>query len=110
MNRDEAQARLDRIEAFSTELAELQREGTLLLDEAQRFAITGHHQRLTADLSARFPIDRGADQRQMTLGMRIASLLGAIALSAAVFLLFYRIWGWIATPAQVAILLAAPLG
>jgi uncharacterized membrane protein len=45
----------------------------------------------------------------MSLGMRIASLLGAIALSAAVFLLFYRIWGRLATTVQVTILIGAPL-
>jgi hypothetical protein len=96
MNRDEAQARLDRIEAFASELAELRRDGTVSLDEAQLHAIAEHHRRLTADLAARFDVDRGAGQRQMTLGMRIASLLGAIALCAAVYLFFYRIWGWIA--------------
>jgi hypothetical protein len=41
--------------------------------------------------------------------MRIASLLGAIALSAAVFLFFYRIWGVLSTGAQVSLLVAAPL-
>src|SRR5262249_1514297 len=47
-------------------------------------------------------------QRRMSLGMRIASLLGAIALSAAVFLFFYRIWGALSTSTQVALLAAAP--
>ncbi len=109
MNRDEAQARLNRIEAFASELAALQRDGALSLDEAQVQAIAEHHRRLTADLAARFDVDRGAGQRQMTLGMRIASLLGAIALCAAAYLFFYRIWGWITIPVQVSILVAAPL-
>jgi len=41
--------------------------------------------------------------------MRIAALAGAIALSAAVVLLFLRIWGDLAVPLQVGILLSAPL-
>lgn len=45
----------------------------------------------------------------MSLGMRIASILGAIALSAAVFLLFYRILGRLSTTVHVALLVGAPL-
>jgi uncharacterized membrane protein len=45
----------------------------------------------------------------MALGMRIASLLGAITLSAAVVLFFYRIWGVLTVPVQVAALVAMPL-
>ena len=45
----------------------------------------------------------------MALGMRIASLLGAVTLSAAVVLFFYRVWGLLTTPVQVAALVAMPL-
>jgi hypothetical protein len=45
----------------------------------------------------------------MALGMRVASLLGAITLSAAVVLFFYRVWGLLTTPAQLAALFAMPL-
>jgi uncharacterized membrane protein len=45
----------------------------------------------------------------MALGMRVASLLGAITLSAAVILFFYRVWGLLTTPVQVAALVAMPL-
>jgi uncharacterized membrane protein len=41
--------------------------------------------------------------------MRLASFIGALALSAAVFLFFYRFWGSLATTAQVAILVGVPL-
>jgi len=43
------------------------------------------------------------------VGMRIATLLGAVTLSAAVVFFFYRVWGLLSTPAQVAALIAAPL-
>ena len=41
--------------------------------------------------------------------MRIASFLGALALSAAIFLFFYRYWGLLSTGAQLGIVIAAPL-
>jgi uncharacterized membrane protein len=109
MDRDEAQARLDRIRAFAAELEAVEREGVAALDEGQRRAIAEYHRTLATDLTSRFDVDRDEGQRRMSIGMRIASLVGAIALCAAVFLFFYRIWGWLSTPAQVALLVLAPL-
>jgi uncharacterized membrane protein len=109
MDRAEAQARLNRIRAFQTELDALEREGVVSLGEVERRAIVDHQQRLVADLSSRFDVDRDEGQRRMSVGMRIASVLGALALSAALVLFFYRIWGWLTIPAQVAVLISAPL-
>jgi uncharacterized membrane protein len=109
MDREAAQARLNRIRTFTSELAALEQGGIVTLDEAERRAIGDYHQRLLADLTARFDLDRDEGQQRMSLGMRIASILGAIALSAAVFLLFYRIWGRLSTSVQVALLIGAPL-
>jgi uncharacterized membrane protein len=41
--------------------------------------------------------------------MRIVSFLGALALAASVFFLFYRFWGWFPTAVQVAILVGAAI-
>jgi uncharacterized membrane protein len=41
--------------------------------------------------------------------MRIVSALGGLALCAAVFLFFYRFWGLVTTPVQVAILVLTPI-
>jgi hypothetical protein len=41
--------------------------------------------------------------------MRVASFLGALALAASVFFLFYQFWGHFGETAQVAILLGAAL-
>lgn len=109
MDKSEAQARLDRIAAFLRELATLERDGVLSLDEAERRALAAYHQRLVSDLTSRFDLDRGEAQRQMSLGMRAAAIVGAIALSASVYLFFYRIWGLLATSVQVSLLIAAPL-
>jgi len=109
MNKDEAQARADRIRAFQDELAALRDAGVLTLapDEADR--LRQHHDDLLRKLLRRFDIDTSRDQKQLSLGMRLASLFGALALSAAVFLFFYRFWGGISTPLQVGLLVTAPL-
>jgi len=109
MDREAAQARLNRIRTFNSELAALEQGGVLTMYEGQRRAIAEYHQRLLGDLTAQFDLDRDEGQQRMSVGMRIASLLGAIALSAAVFLFFYRIWGSLSTTVQVVLLVGAPL-
>lgn len=108
-SRNEAQQRADEIHVFQNELKRLESEDVLVLTEAQRQAVTGHHRRLLAQYAQNFDIDHDARASQLSLGMRIASLFGALALSASVFFLFYRYWGWYSTSVQVAILLIAPL-
>lgn len=107
--RQEAQARARQVEAFARELAELERAGVLSLDAAGRGQVARYHAELLADLADRFDVDRGEGQSQLSLGMRIASLLGALTLSAGLVLFFHRIWGLLGTPAQVAVLAAVPL-
>ncbi len=102
-----AQARADDIRAFSRELARLQDEGALSLDDGQRSALAAHHARLLAGYAQGFDIDRDARAAQLSLGMRVASFLGALARAASVFFLFYRFWGLLPTPAQVGILVGA---
>jgi len=109
MDREAAQARLDRIGQFRAELDALEHDGVVILDAAGRRAIADYHQRAIAELTSHFDLDRGEQQRRMSLGMRIAALIGAVALSAAIFLFFERIWGDLSTVAQVVILVAAPV-
>jgi len=105
----EAQRRADRIRAFREELAELEREGVLTLDAAQRAALESHLQRTVAALAERFDIDASESQKQISWGLRIVATLGGLALSAALVLFFLRIWGLLSTPAQVAVLVVTPL-
>lgn len=107
--RQDAQWRVEQVNAFTRELAELSRDGVLSLDASQRGQVERYHAELLASLATRFDVDRTEGQRQMALGMRVASLLGAVTLSAAVILFFNRIWGLLATSAQVATLVAVPL-
>lgn len=108
--RGEAQQRADEIGIFRAELARLEGEGVLRLDAAQRQAVGEHHAALLAGFASRFDIDRDSQARQLSLGMRVASFLGALALAASVFFLFYQFWGRFDETAQVAILLGAALG
>jgi uncharacterized membrane protein len=108
--RREAQQRADEIAMFHAELARLEEEGVLRLDPAQQAALRSHHAALLAGYAGRFDIDRDLKARQLSLGMRVASFLGALALAASVFFLFYQFWGHFAETAQVAILLGAALG
>jgi uncharacterized membrane protein len=105
----EAQQRVDRIYAFRRELDQLALEGALVLEGEQRLRLDAHLDLMLADLARRFDVDISDSQKKMSLAMRIASALGGLALCAAVFLFFYRYWGWLNTPTQVAILVAAPI-
>ncbi|MFB3855579.1 MAG: DUF2157 domain-containing protein [Vicinamibacterales bacterium] len=107
--REQAQARVDRIRAFRDELAELESAGVLRLRDEERNHLAAHHDELLRLLAARFDVDRSEAEKQMSLGMRIASFLGALAFSIACFLFFYRFWGLMSVPLQGAILSAAPL-
>lgn len=109
MDKSEAQARVDRIASFTSELAVLERDGVVSLTDDQRRLLAGYHQNVLSTLSAQFDVDRGDVQRRMSIGMRVASIVGAVALSAAVYLFFYRFWGELSIAAQTAILVAAPL-
>lgn len=109
-SRSDAQSRADRIRQFREELETLERDGVLALDDAQRRALVEYHGGLLADYTRRFDIDRDVEAKQMSLGMRVASFLGALAAAASVFFLFYRFWGAIPTTAQVALLIGAAAG
>lgn len=106
----EAQRRVDDINVFTREWQRLRAAGVLVDDPARDDAIRAHHQALLADYARSFDVDADAQARQLSLGMRIASFLGALALAASVFLLFQRYWGLLTTPLQVAVLLSTALG
>lgn len=109
MTKDEAQRRADRIRAFRAELRALATEGVETLSDERAAAIAAHHDALLGALAARYDIDRTETGRRMSLGLRLASAFGAAALTAAIVSFFYRIWGALATPAQVGLVTAAPI-
>lgn len=107
--RHDAQRRADQIAAFGRELVELERNGVLALGPEDRGRVERHHADLLATLARQFDVDRTESQRQMTLGMRAASLIGAVTLSAGIVLFFYRFWGLLTTPLQLAVLAGTPI-
>ena len=107
--REAAQRRADQIRAFRKELEQLAEEGALSLSAAQRQTLAAHHEGLLARLAQSFDIDVDVRSRQLSWGMRIASLLGALALAASVFFLFRQFWGLFPEEAQAGILAAASL-
>jgi uncharacterized membrane protein len=107
--REQAQQRVDQIAAFRAELARLEAEGVLSLSPDQSRRAREHQDDLLARLAGQFDVDRTQAEKQVSLGMRIASLLGAVALSVAVFLFFYRFWGLLSVPVQIVLLTTAPI-
>jgi hypothetical protein len=107
--KSDAQRRADQIGAFRAELEALGREGLPPLDAVQLAAVTAHHDRLLAELAREFDVDRGAAEKRMSMGMRLASLFGAAALTAAIVSFVYRVWGALPTAGHVALLTAAPM-
>ena len=107
--KQDAQREVDRLRNFRSYLAELEDQNVLELSLEQRRRLDGHLDSVLADLSKRFDIDVTESQKQLSLGMRVISALGGLAFCIAVFLFFYKIWGVISTPMQVAILVAVPV-
>ena len=99
-----AQARADRIDAFREELAQLEGELGGVLDGAQRQRITTHHDALLAELARQYDVATTTSGRQLALGLRLASFLGALALCIAVVLFVNRFWGALTTGTQVGLL------
>jgi len=105
----DAQQRADQIGCFQAELELIEQENILSLDQDQRSTIATYHKDLLSQLSSSFDIDSNKREKQLSLGMKIASFLGALGLAASLFFLFYQFWGRFSTNIQVCILVVAPL-
>jgi hypothetical protein len=103
------QTRADQVRAFQSELELLEQEGALTLDAAQRERLAGYHDTLLRGLAAEGDADTSSSLRQLSLGLRLATLLGTVALSTAVVLFVRQVWGGLPTAAQLGLALGAPL-
>ena len=108
-NKQKAQQRADQVQAFYHEVKLLEEDQVLQLGEDQRKSVAQYHERLLKSLTEKFDIDTSTRQKQLSTGMKIASFIGALALAASLFFLFYQFWGYFSTPMQVSILLSAPM-
>ena len=86
--KEQAQRRADQIGAFTRELGELEGGGVLALTGDQRQRVQAYHGDILERFGQLYDVDRSDAQKSVSLGMRIASLIGALALSAAVFVFF----------------------
>jgi hypothetical protein len=105
----EAQARADRIRAFELELEEVERDGVLRLAPDERLRLASYHRELRAALVTRFDIDVVERQKSASMGLRLAALVGALAVATGLVLFFFRTWGVLPAAAQVAIVVMAPI-
>ncbi|MEA3492732.1 MAG: DUF2157 domain-containing protein [Campylobacterota bacterium] len=105
----DAQKRVDQIEYFQSELEVLEQENVITLNADQHSAISDYHHNLIGELSSAFDIDASNHERQLSLGMKITSFLGALGLAMSIFFLFYQFWGRFSTVTQLSILIITPL-
>ncbi|MDH4131026.1 MAG: DUF2157 domain-containing protein [Gemmatimonadota bacterium] len=99
------QLRASAIIAFREELARLEAAGVLALDPAARDRLRAHHEAELAALAASGEVDLTEAAARLSAGMRIATLLGTIALSAAYGLFVSAHWGGLALAPQLALVI-----
>jgi uncharacterized membrane protein len=108
-SKGDAQRRADQIRSFQAELKLIEDEKVISLDESQRTVIASYHEKLLSNLSELFDVDVSKREKQLSLGMKIASFLGALGLAASVFFLFYQFWGRFSPEVQICILITSPI-
>jgi hypothetical protein len=105
----DAQLRVDQIHAFQQEMGELESDSVLAISSEQASKVQGYHTQLLQTLAATYDVDTSVQSKQLTLGMKIASLFGALTMAVSIFFLFYQFWGYLSTSVQVCILIIAPV-
>lgn len=109
MERQQAQKRIERIDAFLAELNQLDSDGVLTLSQDQRKVIADHYDTVRKQLMRDFDVDTTDTAVQLSLAMKIASALGGFAFCIALGLFVQRYWGAMDTWLQVVLLIAAPI-
>jgi len=104
-----AQERTDDVRVFHRELERLEHEGVFKFDDETKNRIRKYHDELVSKFVGSYDVDQDVKSRQLSLGMRAASLFGALALAASVFFLFRQFWGDFGEKTQTAILVVASL-
>ena len=99
----DAQKRVDRIDSFNEELSTLTQEGVLTLSKIQNDSIASYHSKLIESISQEFDINKTHKDKQLSIGMKISSFLGALALSSSLFFFFYQFWAYFSLYQQIAI-------
>ncbi len=98
-----SQVRASAIIAFREELARLQAEGVLALDPETLERLRTRYDTELAALAAQGDIDLTPATARLSTGMRVATLLGTIALSAAYAFFVSAHWGQLSFPLQLSL-------
>ncbi len=104
----QAQSRASAIRGFRDELARLTAEG-ISVDPAAIAAIRAHHDALLAAFVRQEDVDLSAAAAQLSIGMRIATVLGAAALSAAYGFFVASVWGGLTVAPQLLLVTFPPI-
>ena len=104
------QERADRLRVFREELATLESARALELTAEQRAGLDAHIEQTLSGLAASHDVDTTESQRHISLGLKIASALGGLALCVAVVLFFQRYLGTWPTGLQAGVLAVLPIG
>lgn len=102
-----AQQRADQIQGFTQELTILEQQEIITLTIEQKNKLNQFHQNLLSQFKSTLNIDTSNEEKHLSLGLQIVSFLGALALAASVFFLFYQYWGYLSTPWKITALLIA---
>lgn len=102
-------ARTRRILAFREELTALEAEGVVAPDDAALAPIRAHHDALLASISVREDVDLTRSEARLSTGMRIATVLGAAALSAAWGFFVAAAWDDLGRTARLALVAIPPI-
>jgi hypothetical protein len=103
------QLRASAIIAFREELARLEAESVVALDPLTRERVRAHHDAILSALAAAGTVDIGTTAARLSAGMRVATLLGTIALSAAYGFFVSSHWGSLSLALQLALVSLPPL-
>lgn len=102
------QTRVQQVNAFEREILMLKGAGVLELTENQLRGVQAYHQLILGSTPCS-SANLLKESRQLTLGMKIASLFGAVTMATGVFFLFYQFFMEIDVYLQVTILIATPV-
>ncbi|MBK9693701.1 MAG: DUF2157 domain-containing protein [Gemmatimonadetes bacterium] len=105
----EPQQRVAAILAFREELARLEADGIARLEPTAKDRIRAHQDAVLATLAASGEVDLSARAARLSIGMRVATLLGTIALSAAYAFFVSAHWGQLGEAAQLALVILPPI-
>lgn len=103
-NQQEAQREVDRLLLFSGMMEELTRRKVFALPSTQKKKLGNYVDQEVARLKGLFEVDTNFSSKRLSLGMRITTFLGGAAFCAGIYYLFLRVWAYLDTPAQVAVL------